>query len=97
MQADPVVPRLAAWVRALLFQDAQALPGILHTTWFSLLALETLGRRSRFLCDTLLTPTTLELALVPLPATLFPVYYALRSLRLSGKYTRRLLQRFLGL
>ncbi len=96
VQTDPAVPRLAAWVRTLLFQDAQAVPGILHTACFSFLALETLGRRSRYLCDTLLTPTTFDLALVPLPTALFPLYYAFRPLRLSGKYTLRLLQRLLG-
>jgi hypothetical protein len=95
-QGDPVVPKLAARVRTLLFQEAQALPGIWQSTWFSLRALDTLGRRGRFLCDTLLTPTPLEWALMPLPVALFPLYYALRPFRLSGKYTLRLLNRLLG-
>lgn len=96
VQDDPVVPGLAARVRTRLFQDTPAVLEGWQSAWFYIGAMEIPGRHRRVFCDTLCAPTPADFAFVLLPASLFPLYYVLRPLRLSSKYARRLLRRLLG-
>ena len=53
-----------------------------------LLAMERASHRLRFLHDVLLRPTPLEWEAVTLPASLAPLYYLVRPIRLLRKYSR---------
>lgn len=92
VQSDPKVKSLAAQVRAQLFQDASGPPGILANSLFHLRARERLGDRVRYCLGFAMTPTAGDLALLPLPAALFPLYYLLRPIRLAGKYGLKLMR-----
>ena len=91
--ADPQVRSLAVQVRAMLFREAndRTSPFGRHTIYLS--AMERLRDRGRFWFDLMMTPTTIEWALLPLPPMFFPLYYALRPIRLIGKYGQRLWKR----
>ena len=91
--ADPQVRSLAVQVRAMLFREAndRTWPFGRHTIYLS--AMERLRDRGRFWFDLMMTPTTIEWALLPLPPMFFPLYYALRPIRLIGKYGQRLWKR----
>jgi hypothetical protein len=57
---------------------------------FCVRARERLRDKARLLVRSALTPTVTEVALLPLPAALAPLYYPLRPLRLAGKLGRSL-------
>lgn len=97
IQADPMVPSLAAQVRTWLFREPSGSPEASDPSVFPLSekALFRLRVRERlrdrvpyFLqrLHRLLTPNERDRALLPLPTSLSFLYYLLRPLRLMGAY-----------
>ncbi len=93
---DPTLPVLATEIQASLFQSPDV--NIIDRTENSLPSLhrdaiyrQTMtSRRDRlwYWIDTILTPTPLEWEIIDLPQWLFPLYYAIRSIRLTLKYLK---------
>ena len=70
-------------------------PGPLQTHWetlFSLRLLPSFSRRFQFLATRLFVPTAADCDLLPLPSSLFFLYYVLRPMRLAGAAVRSLIQ-----
>lgn len=97
VQADPVVESLAADVRERLFSDVDNPPGLFEESIFHPFCFkmrERLRDKIRYFMRAALTPGVKEWAILPLPPPLFPLYYALRPVRLAGQYGRRIVERF---
>ena len=86
VQADPVTQSLGAQVRRRLFRDAACPPGALESCLFHLKVRERVWDRTRFCLGVAMIPTVEDWMRLPLPPSLFPLYYLLRPLRLIGKY-----------
>jgi hypothetical protein len=103
VRADPIVKVLAEWTCEQLFRESNRPAGLLEGHEgapafhiFHLKVRERLQDRIRYLVS---KPTALrgeDLELLPLPKFLFPLYYVLRMIRLTGKYGPRILKRFLS-
>jgi len=90
--ADATVLALAEQVQHGLFTVRTGSPGILNEVRLHL-AMKEKKRDKLTSCIRLLaTPKVDDWKLLPLPSSLFFFYYALRPLRLAGKYTARLLR-----
>lgn len=86
-RADAAVLDLAGDVRERLFSEEQIPQGILGIRAFQPFHLKMMDRsrdRLRYLAYQATSPTLQEWQLLPLPAALFPLYYLLRPLRLTG-------------
>jgi hypothetical protein len=94
--ADPPVRALAAQVRGQLFREADNPPNIFEEALFYLRARERLYHRVRYCIRRTLTPTSKDWML-PLPASLFFLYYLLRPARLIGEHRMGLLRGGIGL
>lgn len=92
--ADPSVKALAAQVRERLFREADNPPGILESSLFHLRARERMRDKVRYCVQLAMVPNHLDWGL-PLPASLYFLYYILRPIRLTSKFGRGLLRRFL--
>ena len=86
VEADPAVKRLAAQVRERLFRETHSLPGIFKRNIFLLKARERIGDRIRYCVHKAVTPNPADWSFLPLPASLFPLYYLLRPIRLARNY-----------
>jgi hypothetical protein len=58
---------------------------------FHLAMRERLRDKSRYVAAVMFAPSPLDLEAVPLPPTLYPLYYLVRPVRLAGTHARRLL------
>jgi len=88
---DAEVKHLAAATGARFFQKPFRPAGTFERFRFHLRARERWRDRMRFCLRRALTPTLDDWAFVSLPDFLFPLYYALRPIRLAGQYGLRLL------
>jgi Uncharacterised nucleotidyltransferase len=89
ISSDPAVRSLATQVRERLFREA--LPGVFESWRFQIRIRDRLRDGCRYCFGLVMTPTGLELTLMPLPAVLFPLYYVLRPMRLVLKHGGRML------
>jgi hypothetical protein len=89
--ADPSVKALSAQVRGQLFREADNPPNIFEEALFYLRARERLQDRIRYCIRRTVTTTPNDWTL-PLPASLFFLYYLLRPARLISKYRMGLLR-----
>lgn len=91
-QADATVVALADQVQRGLFTEGTEAVGILSEVRLHLAMKE--GKRNKLTsCIRLLaTPRVADWKLLPLPGSLFFLYYALRPFRLTGKYAAKLLR-----
>jgi hypothetical protein len=90
--ADATVVALAEQVQHGLFTEGTEQVGILNELRLNLAMKE--GKRDKLMsCIRLLaTPRVDDWKLLPLPGSLFFLYYALRPVRLTGKYAAKLLR-----
>jgi hypothetical protein len=88
---DRVVIRLARAIMQRLLAGEEG-SGLFHEWYVPLAALESARQRIRYLADRALTPTIEDWELVPLPRALFPLYYAIRPLRLAIQQSPRLVR-----
>lgn len=102
IQADPTVKALAERTREQLFQETARPIGLLKgyegAPAFHSLHLEVRERlvdRIRYCFHKAITPKEEDWDLLSLPKFLFPFYYVLRPIRLTGKYGPRILKRLL--
>ena len=87
--SDAAVKSLAAQVRERLFREVP-LPGVFESWRFQVRIRDRLWDGCRYCFGLVMTPTGLELTLIPLPAVLFPLYYVLRPMRLALKHGGRM-------
>lgn len=96
VKSDRSVNDLAGLVTDQLFREDEGVSGLLDESSFRPLYLgmrERLSDKIRYCLHTAMSQTTEDWELVPLPRYLFPLYYLLRLIRLTGKYGRRLFRR----
>lgn len=86
VQKDPAIRSLAAQMKERLFREPGELPGVWESNLFQLKLRQ--GVRDRLMyCVRLMAPTSADWDCIPLPEPLFPLYYLLRPMRLTAKYT----------
>jgi hypothetical protein len=90
-RGDRVVMRLATAIMRRLFSGV-ARSELFHEWYVPLTALESARQKIRYLADRALTPTIEDWELIRLPRRLFPLYYAIRPLRLAITQGPRLAQ-----
>lgn len=93
VQADQAVGLLAVQVSRRLCREGDGQGSGFERYRFLLRARERLADKLQYGLRWPTAPTGEDLVLVSLPPSLFPLYYALRPLRLAGKYGRMLLER----
>ena len=74
-----------------LFQDVYNPAGIFKDQLLYLKMRERFKDKARYVLYLTFTPNTRGWKLLPLPGTLFPLYYILRPIRLLAKYGAKLL------
>ena len=87
--SDPAVRSLATQIGERLFHEVS--PGVLENWRFQVRIRDRWRDGCRYCFGLVMTPTGLELTLMPLPAFLFPLYYVLRPMRLLVKHGGRML------
>lgn len=92
VQADPVVRTIAAQVQEHLFAEEHTPSGISDGALLHLRMRERKRDRLRSCLHLAATPRVYDWMLLPLPDSLFFLYYLLRPLRLAGKYGAKLLK-----
>lgn len=104
VQADPTVKALAEWTCEQLFRETDRPAGFLEghegAPAFHIFHLKVRERLQDGIRYFISKPTALrgeDWELLPLPKFLFPLYYVLRTIRLTGKYGPRILKRFLSM
>jgi hypothetical protein len=98
VHADPMVKVLAERITEQLFGEASGLGGLFEQAYFHPLHIkmrERLPDKIRYCVRAATTQTVEDWDLLPLPNFLFPLYYVLRPIRLTGKYGLRTLKRLL--
>jgi hypothetical protein len=90
VHSDLEVQSLAAQVRAGLFREVS--PGVLESWRFQIRIRDRLRDGFRYCFGLVMTPTGLELTMIPLPAFLSPVYYLLRPMRLALKHGGKIIK-----
>jgi hypothetical protein len=96
VRADPTVKTLAGRVRRQLFQEANGLAGLFKGAYFHPMHFkmkEGLPDKIRYCVRAATAQTVEDWELLSLPNFLFPLYYVLRPIRLTGKYGLRILKR----
>jgi hypothetical protein len=86
LEANKAVNSLAGDVCRRLFWRPNAGDGIFEGRYFYVRTMDRLMDKITHYYRQLVTPTSLEWTLVPLPSSLFFLYYFLRPLRLAAKY-----------
>lgn len=86
IQHDPLTVKLAMQVRSKLLNGTLVAPGTFEKMLFKLQVMEYVQDRVSYCIWEITTPTPVDWMSIPLPDTLFPLYYVLRPMRLSGKY-----------
>lgn len=84
MRADPAVDRLARRVVRAMFLNFDDRAGLSQELIVPLLLIETAPRRIRYLADRAISPTLDDWEAMPLPASLFPLYFLSRPFRLAS-------------
>jgi hypothetical protein len=92
VQADPVVRTIAAQVQQRLFVEEHAAAGIFDGALLHLRMRERKRDRLRSCLRLAVTPRSYDWMFLPLPDSLFFLYYPLRPFRLAGKYGAKLLK-----
>jgi hypothetical protein len=95
---DSAVKTLAAQVRKRLFQETDGPPELFEEAqWrpFGFKVLERLRDKAWYCVSAAIMPGIGEWRLLQLPYLLSPLYYVLRPMRLTVKYGRRMIKRFL--
>jgi hypothetical protein len=90
VHSDPAVKSLATQVGERLF--GEVLPGVFESWRFQVRIRDRLWDGCRYCFGLVMTPTGLELTLIPLPAVLFPLYYVLRPIRLVLKHGGKIIK-----
>ena len=85
-QRNPLTVRLAGQVRRRLLEGSLIVHGIWENTLLKLQLMERVQDRISYCVRVLTTTTSADWSSLPLPDTLFPLYYALRPMRLAGRY-----------
>ena len=86
VRAEPAVETLGRQVCARLFRDTAHPPGEFELFRFHLRVRERVGHRCLYCLRRATTLTVRDLAVLPLPAPLAPLYHLLRPIRLAGLY-----------
>ncbi|MFZ0659052.1 MAG: nucleotidyltransferase family protein [Candidatus Binataceae bacterium] len=92
-RADPRVIRLALRVESRMFAATGVRAGLFSEWLVPLAAIEGVGRRVRYCADRGLRPTIDDWEFLRLPPPLYPLYWALRPIRLAIDHGPRLLMR----
>jgi hypothetical protein len=92
-RADSHVTRLARRIEARMFLATDARPGLFNEWIVPLAAIEGGARRVRYCADRGLRPTIDDWEFLRLPRLLYPLYWAIRPLRLIVRHGPRLLPR----
>ncbi|MBI1791056.1 MAG: nucleotidyltransferase family protein [Acidobacteria bacterium] len=95
IEADPVLQELAAEVRRRIHGDPDPVAKFMEKPWFHLRARERWADRLRYALRLALAPNWDEIEFLPLPRFLFPLYWVLRPIRVTGKFGRMKLQQLL--
>lgn len=90
-RADRTVIRLSHAIMRRLFAGGDR-SELFHEWYVPIAALESARQKIRYLADRALTPTIEDWELVRLPRPLFPLYYAIRPLRLAVAQGPRLIR-----
>jgi hypothetical protein len=90
VHSDQAVKSLARQVGERLFREV--LPGVFESWRFQVRIRDRLWDGCRYCFGLVMTPTGLELTLIPLPAVLFPLYYLLRPMRLVLKHGGKIMK-----
>lgn len=85
-QHDPPTARLAGQIKWRLFEGTLIVPGIWENTLLKLQLMDCVQERVSYCVHVLTAVTPADWSSLPLPDFLFPLYYALRPMRLAGKY-----------
>ncbi|MCR4318909.1 MAG: nucleotidyltransferase family protein [Candidatus Brocadiaceae bacterium] len=85
-QHDPLTARLAGQIKWRLFDGDLIVPGSWEMWLFHLQLMERVQDRISYCVHVLTTPGPADWSSLPLPDFLFPLYYALRPMRLAGRY-----------
>lgn len=102
IRTDPAVEPLAEQVRGWLFREAEEVSDIFARGLeeessfhpFRVKVRERFRDKALYCARTALVPTPEDWELLPLPKTFFPFYYALRPIRLGGRYGQKVLNRW---
>ena len=86
------IPSLMEKVHKNLFRETQGQSWPFESGLFYFRAMERFSDKARYCSGEFLTPTPLEWATLGLPSSLYPLYYAIRPVRLLGKYGLKLLK-----
>lgn len=99
IQADPVVKSLATQVRERLFVNATNSPKFEDSNFslWDIRVRERLQDRVRYCFTLVFMPNEGDAALLPLPPSLYFIYYLLRPIRLIGRNGLMVLKHILGL
>ena len=90
IRSDPLVARLVAGVERRMFASV-AMRAPLYSDWMvPVTAIEGSRARARYLAGRALRPTIDDVDFVALPPGLYPLYYAIRPLRLAWQQGRRM-------
>jgi hypothetical protein len=86
IDSDRRVKTLAAGVKRRLLAGALEMPGVVEKARFRLATRERMADRARYCLLRALTPTYKDWSLVPLPRTVYFLYYLLRPFRLFKEW-----------
>ncbi len=89
MHTDPTINRLARRVVRAMFLNSGERAGLSQELIIPLLSIETTARRTRYLADRVISPTLEDWEAMPLPASLFPLYFLTRPFRLAFAKAKR--------
>ena len=93
MRTDPTINHLARRVVHAMFLNFGDRAGFSQELIVPLLSIETTPRRIRYLADRAIWPTLEDWEAMPLPASLFPLYFLTRPFRLAFAKAKRSLSR----
>lgn len=93
VEADPAARLLAQEALARLFQEEPAPPGLMEKIRYHTLSAERPADRASYVLRLAVTPNQGDWAAIPLPSSLFFLYYILRPFRLAGEILPEALRR----
>jgi hypothetical protein len=90
--ADPSVIALGRGIAARMFAKVDLRPGLFAEWIVPLRTIEGRGARAAYIARRAIRPTIEDCEFIPLPDALYPLYYALRPLRLLIQQAQRVLR-----